>query len=575
MARSWNAMATGVAIAAGVATALVCASILVSAQQSPADLILYNGKIITVDNTFSIAQAVAVRGDRIVEVGTDQEINQLAGPNTRRIDLEGKSVTPGFIDNHAHFMEEGAYWTLETRLDGIESRTQALEILRAAAEAKGPGEWVFTIGGWSPDQFADDSRFFTRDELDEVLPDNPLYLQVTRDSSFVNSRAIEAVGIDKMTDPAFERNANGRLTGVITNDEAADDVKTAAGFLRNLPEGLLESSSLQMLKDFSKAGLTASAGSCQYVDLYRRFQQEGRLSMRFFCFRGPEGGGGGGRGGGGRGGGGGPASDADLYESMASLKYFDGDEWIDHVNRGERLIRMQDAVTDMGPSESPEAWDEWGRVALAAARARIPLQIHTTMEWTIEEQLKQVEKVNQQYPIRNLRWAFMHMEQVTPDQIERMKKLNMFIALNPRTVVAGMTYIRRHGERGYTMPNLKAIQDSGIMWGLGTDAFEVNQYRPFTTLYWAVTGKMVGGKVVTRYPIGRVDALIAHTRSNAFLFSRENDLGSIAKGRFADMVVLNKDYLTVPADEIKEIESVLTIVGGRIAYDAAAEASTQ
>jgi hypothetical protein len=402
-----------------------------------------------------------------------------------------------------------------------------------------------------------------------------LYLQVTRDSSFVNSRAIEAVGIDKMTDPAFERDANGRLTGVITNDEAADDVKTAAGFLRNLPEGLLESSSLQMLKDFSKAGLTASAGSCQYVDLYRRFQQEGRLSMRFFCFRGPEGGGGGGRGGGGRGGGGGPASDADLYESMASLKYFDGDEWIDHVNRGERLIRMQDAVTDMGPSESPEAWDEWGRVALAAARARIPLQIHTTMEWTIEEQLKQVERVNQQYPIRNLRWAFMHMEQVTPDQIERMKKLNMFIAMNPRTVVAGMTYIRRHGERGYTMPNLKAIQDSGIMWGLGTDAFEVNQYRPFTTLYWAVTGKMVGGKVVTRYPIGRVDALIAHTRSNAFLFSRENDLGSIAKGRFADMVVLNKDYLTVPADEIKEIESVLTIVGGRIAYDAAAEASTQ
>ena len=559
MARTWKPMAVAMLVA------LAGSSMLVSAQQPAADLILYNGKIITVDNKFSIAQAVAVRGDRIVEVGTDQEVNELAGPNTRRIDLEGKSVTPGLIDNHAHFMEEGGYWTLETRLDGIESRTQALEMLRAAAQAKGPGEWVFTIGGWSPDQFADDSRFFTRDELDAALPDNPVYLQVTRDSSFVNSRAIEAVGIDKMTDPAFERDANGRLTGVITNDDAADDVKTDAGFLRNLPEGLLETGSLQMLKDFSKAGLTASGGSCQYVDLYRRFQQEGRLSMRFFCFRGP----------GGRGRGAGPASDADLDARWASIKYFDGDEWIDHVNQGERLIRVQDAVTDMGPSVPQEAWDEWGRVALAAAKARVPLQLHTTMEWTVEEQLRQVEKVNQEHSIRNLRWAFMHMEQVTPDQIERLKKLNMFIALNPRTVVAGMTYIRRHGERGYTMPNLKAIQDSGIMWGLGTDAFEVNQYRPFTTLYWAVTGKMVGGTVVTRYPIGREDALIAHTRSNAFLFSRENDLGSIAKGRFADMVVLNKDYLTVPADEIKEIESVLTIVGGRIAYDAAAEASAQ
>ena len=394
-----------------------------------------------------------------------------------------------------------------------------------------------------------------------------MYLQVTRDSSFVSSRAIEAVGIDEMTDPAFERDADGRLTGVITNDDAADDVKTAAGFLRNLPEGLLETSSLQMLEDFSKAGLTASAGSCQHVDLYRRFQQEGRLSMRFFCFRGP---------GGGRGRGAGPASDADLYESMASLKYFDGDEWIDHVNRGERLIRMQDAVDRHGAVGNRQRRGMNG-AAWRSRRRRRASRSRFTPRWSgpLKSSSGRLRRSIRSTRYGNLRWAFMHMEQVTPDQIERMKKLNMFIALNPRTVVAGMTYIRRHGERGYTMPNLKAIQDSGIMWGLGTDAFEVNQYRPFTTLYWAVTGKMVGGTVVTRYPIGREDALIAHTRSNAFLFSRENDLGSIAKGRFADMVVLNKDYLTVPADEIKEIESVLTIVGGRIAYDAAAEASAQ
>ncbi|HVH28849.1 MAG TPA: amidohydrolase family protein, partial [Vicinamibacterales bacterium] len=130
---------------------------------------------------------------------------------------------------------------------------------------------------------------------------------------------------------------------------------------------------------------------------------------------------------------------------------------------------------------------------------------------------------------------------------------------------------RIHGDRAYDMPPLQTIQASGILWGLGTDAFEVNQYRPFTTLSWAVTGKMVGGKVVIRQPVSREAALIAHTRNNAYLFFRENDLGSIQTGRLADLVVIDRDYLTVPADQIKDIRPVTTIVGGRVVFDAATE----
>src|SRR5678815_4766962 len=136
---------------------ILAATLVLQAQQAPpADTILTNGKIITVDDTFSIAQAVAIRGTRIIAVGTNQEITRLAGPNTRRIDLRGKSVVPGFIDNHAHFQEEGEYWILETRLDGVDSRKEALARLQATAKQKGPGQWVYTLGGWSPDQFADD-----------------------------------------------------------------------------------------------------------------------------------------------------------------------------------------------------------------------------------------------------------------------------------------------------------------------------------------------------------------------------------------------------------------------------------
>jgi len=167
------------------------------------------------------------------------------------------------------------------------------------------------------------------------------------------------------------------------------------------------------------------------------------------------------------------------------------------------------------------------------------------------------------------------MEGVTPPQIERMRNLGMYIGVHPRGVISGAAFVRRRGERGYSMPPLKAIQDSGIQWGFGTDAFEVNQYRPFMTLYWAVTGKMVGGKVVNHHPISREDALIAHTRKNAYFFFRENDLGSIQPGKLADLVVIDRDYLTIPADQIKEIRPQMTMVGGRIVYEAAPTTSTQ
>ena len=193
---------------------VVLASMVVTAQQPAADLILSNGKIITVDDRFSIAQAVAVRGDRVVAVGTNQEINRLAGPNTRRVDLRGKAVVPGMIDNHAHFQEEGAYWTLELRFDGVDTRKQALELIRAKAAATPNSGWVFNFGGWSPDQFSDDKKPFTREELDKVAPNNPVFLQFTRSHQYLNSKAIDTLGLEKRTEPWIERDARGRATGI-------------------------------------------------------------------------------------------------------------------------------------------------------------------------------------------------------------------------------------------------------------------------------------------------------------------------------------------------------------------------
>jgi predicted amidohydrolase YtcJ len=542
-------------------------AISLDAQQPPVDLILFNGKIITVDDQFSIAQAAAVRGDRFVAVGTNQDVTRLAGPTTRRIDLRGRTVVPGLIDNHAHFQEEGAYWLLELRFDGVDSRKQVLEMIRARAKAVGPGKWVFNLGGWSPDQFADDKRPFTRDELDKYSPDNPVFLQFSRAETFLNSKAIEAVGLDKMTQPWIHRDATGRPTGVIAV-EGNGAIRDAAAFLdapngarANLPRDVVRSNSLAMLRDLNRAGLTASGGECQWEDLYREFQREGRASMRFFCFRTAPGGRG-----------------AEALEkqlaAIPNLKYHDGDEWLDFTNWGENFAggggdNLYAATQQPVPQES---WDLFGRFAGVVAKAGIQALLHTQTDVAIEGKLRQIEKLDEQgVSIRPLRWAFMHMEGVTVPQIERMKKLNMFIAVHPREIVTGGLLHRVHGDKALAMPLLREIQESGIMWGLGTDAFEVNQYRPFQTLYWAVTGKMVGGTVVNTHTVSRQAALIAYTRSNAYLLFRENDLGSIQPGRFADLVVIDKDYLTIPADQIKDIRPTLTMVGGRVVFDAATE----
>ena len=552
-----------------LAAGLAGAAVMLDAQQAPPDIILTNGKIITVDAQFSIAQAVAVRGDRIVAVGTNPDITALAGADTRRIDLQGRSVVPGLIDNHAHFQEEGAYWMLELRLDGVDSRTQVLEMIRAKAETSGPGEWVFNLGGWSPDQFVEDTRPFTRDELDEYSPDNPVYLVFSRSDGYINSKAIEAIGLDAMDEPWIVRDADRRPTGVIRSAgtgavrRAADFLDAPNGARANLPPEIIRASSLAMLRDLNRAGLTSSGGACQWEDLYRDFQREGLASMRFFCFRTQPGGGRGA----------GPGALERQLAAIPSLRYHDGDQWQDHTNWGEGFTGggADDLYSAIQQPVTQEAWDQWGDFARVVAGAGIQALIHTQTEEAIDGRIEQLERVEQEVSIRPLRWALMHMEGVTPPQIERLRDLNVFIAVHPREIVTGGLLHRVHGDKAFAMPPLKEIQDSGIQWGLGTDAFEVNQYRPFQTLYWAVTGKMVGGTVVNTHPVSREAALIAHTRSNAYLFFRENDLGSIQSGRFADLVVLDRDYLTVPADEIKDINPVMTMVGGRVVFDAAAE----
>src|SRR5205085_5924305 len=251
-------MTRRISLVVGLLLAIIGA---VEAQEPRADLVLTNGKIITVDERFTIAQAVAITGDRIVAVGSNQDIGRLAGASTRRIDLMGRSVTPGLIDNHLHLLRAGNTWLQETRFDGVESRKKAIEMLRARAKAAGPGGWVFNIGGWAHQQFADDPKPFTREELDRIAPNNPVALQESYYQVFLNSQALQKFGIDdKSPDPAdfikgtIMRDGGGKATGVIKGDIAA--TRPVAARLPKVAPDQLEASSLGLVKDMNRAGLT-------------------------------------------------------------------------------------------------------------------------------------------------------------------------------------------------------------------------------------------------------------------------------------------------------------------------------
>ena len=552
---------------AALLPAMVAAATLYAQQAAP-DLILYNGKIITVDQRFRIEQAVAILGERIVGVGSNQEIAQLAGPSTKKIDLKGKSVLPGMIDNHMHLLRAAETWTNELRWDGVYSRKQAIEMLRARAKQAGAGQWVFNIGGWTHQQFTDDPRPFTREELDRIAPDNPVGLQESYYQVFLNSRAMQSFGIaPNQPDPAdfvkgsIMRDASGNPTGVIKGDIAA--TRPFAARMPHIAPDQLEASATALVKDVNRAGLTSfGVAGCNtdVREIFQKWKEQGRLNVRAFCIGGAAAGT--------------PDQVDKSLQQIAKMKLYQGDNYLDDVFFGESVYTpLHDPMFAVTSNPTPDQLTQWRRMAMAIAAAGLPLHVHAELHNTIDAFLDQIDAVNKEHPIKNLRWVLVHINQINPAQLERMKNLGMYAAVSPWAVINGGIMHEEFGDGAFDMPPFAAIQNSGILWGLGTDATAANQYLPFTTLYFAVTGKMAGGLKVIRQTISREDALIAYTRNNAFFIFQEDNLGAIQAGKLADLLVLDRDYLTVPADQIKDIKPVMTMVGGRIVYDAGAQTS--
>jgi predicted amidohydrolase YtcJ len=514
-----------------------------AAWAQPADVILRNGKVVTVDDRFSIAQAIAIRGERVLATGTDAEMSKLAGAATRTIDLAGRMVIPGLIDNHAHFLRAAEYWHREVRLDGVASRRQALEMIAAKARASAPGEWVLALGGWSLEQFTDSQAGFTRAELDEAAPDNPVALQLIYFRIYTNSAGLKALGVES-------------ATGVL---EGAPAVRATLAKLGDIAMDRMTANARTLMSDLNRMGVTSFIDMGgrgfrdRYFEPFEALARANALTTRVFYYtwHEPE-----------------TAQQVDaVVAKIRTMKPFQGDDRFDHVGYGETVFfPLHDNLLAAAAKPAPEAMAQWRRIAQAVAEQGMALCVHAQLRGTIEAFLSEIEAINRVRPVKGLRWSLAHADQLEAKDLERLRRLGMAVQIHSRPTIQGGLMRKVHGERTDTMPPMRLVQESGLPWGLGSDATAVTPTNPFYTLWFAVSGKMLGDGVVNRETVTREQALIAHTRSNAYFMFQEANLGSLSPGKYADLLVLDRDYFAVPVDEIARIRPVMTIVGGNVVY---------
>lgn len=525
-----------------------------------ADTVLVNGKIATVDDRFSVVQALAIKDRRVIAIGSSESIRKHAGAATRVIDLKGRTVIPGLIDNHSHWIRAAEHD--ELRFDGVTSRAQALKLLAERVASRKPGEWVVVLGGWSEEQFTDDARGFPLEELDRISPQNPVALQAVYRHAYLNTAGLKAAGINETTaNPAggtIEKDAAGKLTGVV---RGAGGVAFVAGKVPLKDRDAWLDNTRKLATYLNSLGITAwgDAGGrgmgAKHYEPYQVLADRDELNVRVFwtTIRQPVN----------------PAEVDKVMQEIPSLKPFQGNDYFDHIGWGETVYRpLTTQLLARGGNTKPEDLEQMMRIARALAQRGIYLNSHVEMANVIDAFLDQYEALNREVPIRGLRWSFSHLDQITDAQLQRMKRLGMNAQIHSRPLIQGVLMHRVHGDAAWDMPPFRRVQDSGILWGLGSDATAVTTSNPFYTLAFAVTGKMVGGHHVNRQSITREEALIAHTRNNAFILFQENQIGSLAPGKYADLLVLDRDYLTVPADQIKDIKPLMTMVGGRVVYEA-------
>ncbi len=533
-----------------------------------ADLLVRNAKVFTGDPDRPGARAVAIRDGRVVALGDDHDLAALVGPGTKVVDALGRRVIPGLNDSHLHVIRGGLNYVLELRWDGVRSLRQALAMLREQAGRTPKGQWIRVVGGWTAEQFAE-RRMPTVAELNAAAPDTPVFVLHLYQSALMNRAAVKAAGFTRDTpDPRggqIVRGRDGEPNGVLLAAPSALILYSTLAKAPALDEADKRTSTRHFLRELNRFGLTsavdAAGGFQNFPDNYATvvdLARSGELTLRIAYHLFPQTAG---------------QELADLERWTRTVKPGDGDEWLRLNGAGENLTW---AAADFENFSEPRPELAAGYETEFENAVRLLLEngwgfrLHATYDETIRRDLAVFEKLAAEglFPGGN-RWLFDHAETVSAGSLDRIAALGGAVSVQNRMSFQGAAFLDRYGaEAAAHAPPVRAMLDRGLTVAAGTDATRVSSYNPWVALHWLVTGRTVGGTAL--YPpanlIDRETALDLYTRGGARLTGEQDVKGTLREGCYGDLAILSDDFLTVPEDVIPDIESLLTVVGGRIVY---------
>ena len=521
-----------------------------------ADRVLINGKILTGDGAFSIQQALAMRDGKIIALGTTAQVRKLAGTKAQVIDLGGRTVIPGLIDSHMHAIRAASFFATETNWAGVPTLQEALDRIRESAKSKRPGEWVIVGGGWKPEQFKE-NRLPTQAELSEAAGDHPAYVQMLYSWALMNQRGMDALNIKSDADlprgGKLEHDANGNPTGGITGGIVALFDRLPRPTLEQQVEG-----TKTFFRELNRLGMTGVSDPCgnnvrpETYDAINKVWHDRQLTVRVaysIC-------------------GFNPPHEVEEYQKYLGLMPMGfGDDMMHFNGIGEQIVWAINNVEKPNPADLERFYE----IAKWAAGRGYGLTFHCGTDAAVDPILTVFERVNSEVPIKDLRWSIAHLNDASAASLRRMKSLGMGWTMQDEMYFQGEETERRLGaEAARRMPPVETAREIGVPIGAGTDAHRVMAYSPFTALQWALDGKTVGGKTLRdpEQTPTRANALRAYTQGSAWFSHDDGTRGSLEVGKFADLAVLTKDYMTVPVSEIGTLESLLTMVGGKIVYAA-------
>jgi predicted amidohydrolase YtcJ len=529
------------------------------AAAQPPDTILVNGKILTVDARFSTREALAIRDGRIIALDTSAAIRKLAGRETRIVDVQGRTVIPGLIDSHLHAIRAAETFSTEVNWIGAASLAEALGRISDAARTMKPGAWLIVAGGWNVQQFKENRRP-TQAELVAAAPGNPVYVQLGYGWAMLTPLAYKALNIttdaDVPSGGKMERDADGKPTGGISGGQGA-----IIALFDKLPKPTFDEQvegTKRFFHELNRLGLTGvydPGGNNLAPDDYQavfKVWRQGAMTMRVvytLCGQTPGG------------------EFEELKGLVAMMPQGFGDDMLRFGGLGERITAAMN--NNNRPTDAEKA--QYYQIVRWAAGRGMTLTMHWNNDASVSQLLDIFERVNRDVPIAPLRWSIAHLNDASPATLERMKTLGVGWTVQDAMYFGGDGFVQQAGAAAARrVPPVETGKKIGVAIGGGTDAHRVASYNPFTSLQWFLDGRTVSGHAI-RGPEetpDRADALRFYTIGSAWFSFDEKKRGSLEVGKLADLAVLSADYMTIPVGEVHAIESLLTMVGGKVVYAA-------